>query len=191
MHGTRRMPRTLPNSSVVVRCWKSFPQGTQVHSSTSRHGQRSASEWCRIMPNLSGAYKPATTNRVCCSMSSPRRPHGHGRWSSFVIGPPGGNLRLHAICSIRLSSRGISPVLSGAPDGRNHEGDTPLTAIIDLFWRIKAAMAPYLSFRAVGPRSVLTVRSAARRSLGVAPRLPARVYLTTRVGFSATAFATL
>jgi hypothetical protein len=50
-----------------------------------------------------------------------------------------------------LVKKGIISVLSGVRDGRNREGNTPLTVKIDLFRRFKGTMTSYLSFRAVGP----------------------------------------
>jgi hypothetical protein len=57
--------------------------------------------------------------------------------------------------------KGITPALAGALDGRNREGNMPLTASIDLFWRFKGTMAPHLSFRAAGPISVTSMASSA------------------------------
>jgi NAD(P)-dependent dehydrogenase (short-subunit alcohol dehydrogenase family) len=50
-----------------------------------------------------------------------------------------------------LVRKGITPALSGVPDGRNHEGNTSITARIDLFWQFKGTMTSYRSFRAAGP----------------------------------------
>jgi hypothetical protein len=52
-----------------------------------------------------------------------------------------------------LVKKGITPALSGRPDGRSREGNTSLTARFDLFWRFKGTMTSDLSFRAAGPRS--------------------------------------
>jgi hypothetical protein len=51
-----------------------------------------------------------------------------------------------------LVRKGVAPALSGVPDDRNREGNTFITAKIDLFWRFKGPMTAYLSFRAAGPR---------------------------------------
>jgi hypothetical protein len=45
---------------------------------------------------------------------------------------------------------GVTPVLSGRGDGRNHEGNTPILARIDLCCRFKGIMTSSLSFRAAG-----------------------------------------
>jgi hypothetical protein len=50
-----------------------------------------------------------------------------------------------------LVRKGVAPALSGVPDGRNYEGNTSITAKIDLFWRFKGTMTSDLSFRAAGP----------------------------------------
>jgi len=50
-----------------------------------------------------------------------------------------------------LVRKGLMPVLSGVPDGRNCEGNMLISPRIDLFWHFKGTMTSYLSFRAVGP----------------------------------------
>jgi hypothetical protein len=50
-----------------------------------------------------------------------------------------------------LVREGITPALSGAPDDRNREGNTSITARIALFSRFEGTMTSDLSFRAAGP----------------------------------------
>src|SRR5262249_4622450 len=47
--------------------------------------------------------------------------------------------------------KGITPALSDVSDGRNREGNTSITAKIDLFWRFKGTMTSYLIY---GPTRV-------------------------------------
>jgi hypothetical protein len=51
-----------------------------------------------------------------------------------------------------LVRKGVTPALSGVHDGRNRQGHAPIMGRIDLLWRFKSTMTPYLNFRAAGPR---------------------------------------